>query len=665
MNMVAILIMRRALLAFRFWFGLLLLLIPRQVSAQSVGCDSAQIAWIEQIVQGSGERIQLQRCNASTLWIQIPSSETAMPITVEISEGEGPAFRRVGALKFSPVMNGDWARVPADQRASFDALIQWVTNNPHRKIQPKTSIKPSIFFSKPSTVPSWPLRLLVALLLAGVGWFLSRTSLRCTMRTGISMAALIVFALGLRGGWGLWGPYHINGQGPLWIEMAWRGTSLPTYGAGYSELYHGLASLQIPPDTAIFMANTLLSSLLPVLLFLLVRLLGAPWIGAIVASAALVIDPISIHMAATESYFVPIQALLLLAIVMGGAARIVLRDNRWLGAAAFSLAAGLVVAQLFRVHPLAWPLLSTLPFFWGGVPSRRGGLRRVMFEVAFIGFISLTTAVLTLGNDALVPLQELRRQRTSTSDFSLLKGLLLLSIAAAFLLLKYKSRPHARSLRTFELVSVTLGLSWTLFLRSWLHTVYGQSQVWQRSFDIAYWVLVTAMVVTLVSPRTRGGVALLVLPWGGYFVLSLWQGAPTTTEVLEYRWLRAELAKLEPNAMIVHVERSKDRVLTIPEYALRGASTREVRNIKLSPQRENLLRFLPDTPYYYLHGSLCEGVDQQETCTKVESSFDLAPIATTILPAVASHNSCPYSKEEVSLSLSRIARVRNNPLLPS
>src|SRR5512145_1114269 len=52
--------------------------------------------------------------------------------------------------------------------------------------------------------------------------------------------------------WGLWGPLHVNGQGPLWIRGALEPDALAGYGPGYYELFGWLAQLGAAPDRAIF-----------------------------------------------------------------------------------------------------------------------------------------------------------------------------------------------------------------------------------------------------------------------------------------------------------------------------------------------------------------------------------------------------------------------------
>ncbi len=81
------------------------------------------------------------------------------------------------------------------------------------------------------------------------------------------LATLITLcAAAVRFVWGVWGPLHINGQGPLWIRGALDSAALVNYGQGYFELFSWVARLSTPPDQAVFSANVLLSALSPALL---------------------------------------------------------------------------------------------------------------------------------------------------------------------------------------------------------------------------------------------------------------------------------------------------------------------------------------------------------------------------------------------------------------
>ena len=59
--------------------------------------------------------------------------------------------------------------------------------------------------------------------------------------------------------WGVWGPLHVNGQGPLCVRGARELAALASYGPGYFELFGWVTRLGVAPDRAIFAAHALLA----------------------------------------------------------------------------------------------------------------------------------------------------------------------------------------------------------------------------------------------------------------------------------------------------------------------------------------------------------------------------------------------------------------------
>ncbi len=179
------------------------------------------------------------------------------------------------------------------------------------------------------------------------------------------LSALAVFALALtlRLALGPWGPLHANGLGALWVTGAARDPeAIATYGPGFAELFAWIAALApSSPDWAVFAGNAVLSAAVSALAFALGRLAGIAIPAALAAALFLAIDPVSIHMSATESYF-PVIIFLCTgaAAVLLAAARAMEAGDRW-GAGAGIVAAGLLLVQVARIHPVAWGVVAIVP----------------------------------------------------------------------------------------------------------------------------------------------------------------------------------------------------------------------------------------------------------------------------------------------------------------
>ena len=100
--------------------------------------------------------------------------------------------------------------------------------------------------------------------------------------------------------------------------------------------------------------------------------------------------------------------------------------------------------------------------------------------------------------------------------------------------------------------------------------VYNQSALWQESYDRLYLVLPAVAFAALVPARlwrstafVAGAAAVVALGWvsvGRSIV------AARTTDHLEYRWLRQQLAELPADCRIIHVGSAGTRNLVLPTY---------------------------------------------------------------------------------------------------
>jgi len=626
--------------------------------AEGMRCRPDVEAWVERAARETGAKLELRECHGAFVRVAIVV-EAMPPLVVELARGGGPAFRRAGDLRLSPVMNGEWTLVPAPQRSAFDALVAWTEKNPDAVVigaEGSFPSAPGLSGLDRGAAPRFPFRVAVALGLVSFGLIRARRTFAAPRRVWLSLAALFVVALVLRFSFGFWGPFHINGQGPLWVDLAWRGTALPTYGSGYRELFHGITKLG-PPDTSIFLTNVLLSSLTPVLAALVARLAGAKWIASGLVGGALALDPLSTRFSATETYFVPALALLLASLACACAARLVLRDGQRAAALSLALGAGVFAAQLFRLHPVFWPLFSSFPLLIVGVDTGENTNKRIALRALFVGALFGLAMVLTLGSDALGPLaQAQERAGENPKSFDISTGVVALVAPLALAALAQRSRkkdglpPRAR----LSLAGVGACLFSVIVLDELLRRMYGQSEVWQRAFDTGYLILMSISAAGLAAPRTLKGAAVFALPLAFFLAQNLWRPIPATTELLEYRWLRAELARLEADAVLMYIERHNSHVLTLPEYALRGADPSASRVLELEPSTDLYQHVILDRPLYYVHSSLCSGLQAKGVCEGVERHLELEPISRLVLPAVASHEGCRYEDAEVEITISRV-----------
>ena len=213
-------------------------------------------------------------------------------------------------------------------------------------------------------------------------------------RRGVLPALLLLTALTwlLRGA--ILGPdfLHQNGQGPLWVRFA---LCMPSsYGPGYRELFgRAITAFGGEPSAALFTLQEAFAVLTPALGWLLARGVGArgsvPWALALLLAC----DPTLVRMAQSESYTGPIFVLLLAsgALLSWG-----LRERRlWtVDAVAGATAAGLLIAQAARIHPVAWLPAALIPLVvLVGVPAIDGRWKGWLWATAAVGAVASVGAL--------------------------------------------------------------------------------------------------------------------------------------------------------------------------------------------------------------------------------------------------------------------------------
>lgn len=657
----------------RALLSLVVLGTPQLARAQDHPCIPKVEEWVRRAATELHIAIEPVACFPGGTRLRLVPRD-APPIDVEVAESPGPAFRHAGRLRVSPVVDvPDYLNLPAGQRREYEALLAWLTAEEasidplwmaprtHGRTRPRgREDRPDRDGERTSrgdrtgdAAPDGPAFSDAALLFGAVLLVVAsaRRRDRSWRRSARTLGLLFGVGLALRLGLGLWGPLHVNGQGPLWIRAAVaRAQEVVDYGPGYPEVMGLLVRvLPLAPDHALFAVNAVLSALAPMLLFGLARSMRLDPHRALAASVLLTLDAISIRLATTESYFWPILTLVLAtALLLARAADAQRRRERWRIVASL-LAAGLLGAQAARIHPVAWIPLALAPLVLLGVSdSRRDVLRRVAVTVA--GAVALALCIAAINHDWLFeslssagsqgPLRAFRLEDWASGSGRWLPRIAI--VAAAALLW---ARPRAP-----VLVGVASAVA-LLITRD----MFAQSDVWRASYDR---VLAPAIVLGVVAavPRTvfrkpwhavvgAGGCAALVA------ALQVGAVATVTTEQQEYWFLREHLARIPLGCHIAHAERVGDRIVEIPDYVAPGSGG--VFGVQ-SPG--DLVMAGRGRCVYWVRTSLCSTRVGQGLCDDAEQRVVLREVARAELPAVPSYRGFGYVTDPVSVALFEVAQ---------
>jgi hypothetical protein len=459
--------------------------------------------------------------------------------------------------------------------------------------------------------------------------------------------AILAIALSLRLALGPWGPLHTNGYAPLFITGAARDpTALASYGPGYVEMFGPIAAMAPEnPDWAIFACNALLSALVPVLAFALGRLAGVTPRAAAAAALLLAIDPVAIRMAATESYF-PAITLLCIGAGVGllAATHERVAESQWRMALGF-VAAGLLLVQAARIHPSAWGVVATVPF------------------VVLAANVSATRRILALAAGAAIT------------------GGVLVAISGGVLVDVFANmrggalmRPSPPSLGPLVWVAAGTAAYAILAPRKWLAVaaglsvagmlmtrhLYWQSWIWQQSYDRLYLTVPLIAAAAALPARLwhRPGVVavLAVLVLFSWLRFGLPIVAARTTDHLEYRWLREQIAGFPPHCRVVNVVCAGKRCLMLPTYV----ESRSRAAVAIDPSRPHTIEeaLSPAPCLYYVRTSLCSSDEGRPACEEVESRLEMMPVARASFPARPSSGLIPYDRDPVETLIARVERVR-------
>jgi hypothetical protein len=612
-------------------------------------CSARVHAWVADAGRAAGVAAYAVACGSDRVKLRL-APEGAAPLDVEVTRSAERAFRRVGELGVSPILQAsDFQQVPAARREPFERLAAWIEQHPEQVAFGGGGLPDAIQapLARVGVRPGTPWLLAVALVLV-----LAARLRAAPVERGDRWAALGLFvvALPLRLALGAWGPLRINGLGPLWImAAAVDPAEAGAYGPGYAEIFSPLSRLPLAPDDAIFAANGVISALLPPLLFALARLLGVDRRRALVVAFALALDPVSIRIATTESYVPVIAALAAAAAVAAAAAALEAARRRPRRAACLALAAGLFCAQAARVHPAAWIPVALAPL------AAAGGARLSLRARLGLGLGALAlcgaTVVLTSAAELLHAYESMLTGETMAATWLWPRpdGALVLATLAA---LVFVARPR------WPLALAALG---ALALAS-VRDNYAQSALWQASFDRLYLVTLLAGAAVLIPrplARTRAFV-----PAAAIALLALFaRRAPgalagRTTDHEEYRWARRWLRDLPPSCRVAYVAFAGRRNLFLPTYATSPPLAADAA-LRLDGREPIDARLVLGEPRctYYVRTSLCTSAEGRPVCADVERQLVLEPVTRASFAAVPSNKWLVYDREGVESVVSRVVGI--------
>ena len=558
--------------------------------------------------------------------------EGAPPIDIEVAEGEGPVFRRAGRLRTAPIVDvPDYGDLPEPQRDAYDALVRWLTTHEARVRfgpgDPRT-VRDALELTGPGLRHAglWLFALALLLLAAAAPTWREMFPKGLSPRKHLEGGAVVAVAGVLRFALGIFGPLHVNGQGPLWVRGALEDPSaLASYGPGYAELLGPIArAFSGAPDTAIFATNAALSALVPLLAYGIARAHEVDRHRALIAALLLALDPISVRTAATEAYFTPIVFLLAAAALAASVSAPELHPAR---RAMLVLAAALFCAQAARIHPVAWLPVAIVPLF---------ALRSLPWAAAHA--LAIPAACWLTSGGWLAAVHAHATERGPGSDVlaralgsGLVSDAIVLALVGAAAI--YVARPR---------IPLIPALAAALFALATRHA-YGQSELWQASYDRLF-ALPIALGLAAIAPADLRLRWALPIPVAFAALLAATQpyAFRETTEQREHAFLREALEELDPDCRIAYVPRADKRVLEIPLWARPGEAP------PLRIERPDDLRAKGPGCAYFVRTSICTTREARAICDAVDRG---PAIAERTFDSVPSYEGLPYDRARVPVSI--------------
>ncbi len=620
-----------------------MLTLSPSAQAQPAGCSGELQAWVRQCARTEQVDLKLDRCPTGQAVVKLNGQ-----LDIEISSDKEDGFLKVGELGLSPIAEiADWSREPEARKRGLSALAACVERSP--PTLPKQS------------APRRPLAPWLLVVAALVGLIASRKP-RGGWKKPAAIALLGVVSCGMtvlvRGAVMPEAFFHQNGHGARWIQIALSGGS--EYGPGFAEVFGWVAQLSWPASEAgVFSLQAVLAGTAPLAVYATCRALGAAPALSLAWAFAVAVEPVLARISRSESYFSTVTSLSFVAVALlcVGLSRAKL-DRR---AVLFCIAAGVVLAQALRVHPLGWVPLSFAPavaLLGPGSMKRRA--RATIAAYAIVGAVVLVTSggtllqVLqgelgqswmpragfrsdTLGSPmvivsvlaAAVPLLVLRNPRGVV--FFILGGALAAVAAGTDMLSKPNPAVDAASVRAYFPVALSLAMAGVIrVLRPLQHRLrLGRARPLARR---------------LFALPVLGIGALTTASWA----LRFEQLAALPTDSLEAQHFIQWRQELPLDADVRYLARAGSRLLVLPLYTRDGVP-------RARPLADGAgLPAIKKRPLFYYRSSMCSTPEGRASCTRHQESARLQLVAQATLPARSSMRWDGYAASEVQVALYRV-----------
>lgn len=453
--------------------------------------------------------------------------------------------------------------------------------------------------------------------------------------------------------------FHQNGHGAMWIGYALENKG--SYGSGFFDVFNIPAVFGAgAPDHNVFVAHGVLASLAVVASWTLARAAGAPRPVAWAVAFVMAVEPNLGRLAQSESYFGVVAWLLLMAaaLLASGARSGKVSSSRFVASV---VGAGLLISQASVIHPISWLASAFIPLAaWVGPGALRRRTRMLLAATAGIGLVVLGWS----GSEIFHILNAHARFAGgyAHSAVSNIGGAFLAILAYVGLLKALNRFPEDGKVRRFTRPA----LRWTLRLGALLvvvlvcdalHQLRGLTPWVRRAWWVPYLpALIAAGASLAMGLRDRvlaRGVGALVVAAGIVFSAVGWREQTLLpTDALEARFATTWRETLPSDAIVLHIERAKERISVLPVYRVFGAT---VISIDLDGNLTPLAPAISAATHYH-RSSLCSTPQAEAFCKKLESRWVLEPVAVTELPAIPSFPRMHYTEDSVRVGVYRIAR---------
>jgi hypothetical protein len=616
-------------------------------------CGPSAHAWAAACTaQGEGH-VDALRCPPGHVVFSVtgPGSGRGAPVFVDAAAGAG-GLRKIKGVSLSPI--GEFADFSAAPKAVRDAFERVATC---AERDPAIPLGDAVAVARPRDVPGsagpwWVLAGVVLAVLALAPRRLPRAPWR-TLRTLAALAGVVLLLARFLAGESF---FHQNGHGPNWTGYALGEPC--SYGPGYAELFGWAARLRpASPEPLLFACNAALAATWPVSTWVVARRAGASAALAGAIALAVAVDPLLWRIAFTESYYVPCTALVLAASAVAlSVPTLRIRSPRFLVA---HVAAGLLVAEAARVHPVVWIAVAVVPLAHiarAGSPLRSA--RRAAVGTAIVGgTVAITSgaAILRLLRGAMGDqyLPEVRHgwyEQSRVTMFVFVGGAILLGLAPTLRGRRFPRVAYAG----LVIIGAAAGTSLLAIDVDWVRAAHA------RMFLASF----VAAGLGLVGPWLR---ASLVRRWGPAIVAAAgalhaavhisW-ATELPTDALELRRALVWRDRIAEGARLVTVETAGIMALQLPMHPAHGDGSHVVRLDVHAPPPE-LGSF--GTDVYYYRSSLCSTAAARDFCDAVERSAPLEPVDVADLPARPSTHATTYEGQAVRVGLYHLARAAEVP----